>query len=294
MQKITPSLWFDDNAEKAMNFYVSNFKNAEVLNVSRYGESGPGPEDSVLVVNFRLAGLEFIALNGGPHFTPTPAVSFFVGCETAQELDDLWASLSEGGSVLMELGEYPFSEKYGWVQDRFEFSWQLILTGEPQSIAPALMFVGDHHGRAEEAMRLYTTVFENASIGHVERYGAGQLLSEGSVMHATFTLVDQPFMAMDSGLDHDFTFNEAISFTIDCKSQEEVDYFWVKLIEGGGEPSQCGWLKDKFGLSWQVVPTILIELMRDEDPVKANRVMQAMLQMSKIDIAKLQGAYNQQ
>jgi len=294
MQKITPSLWFNDNAEEAMNYYVSIFRNSEVLNVSRYGEAGPGSEGSVLVVSFRLAGLEFVALNGGPHFTPNPSVSFFVGCESARELDDLWASLSEGGSVLMDLGEYPFSEKYGWVQDRFGFTWQLILTGEPQSIAPALMFVGDQHGRAEEAMKTYTSVFENASIGHVERWGAGQLLPEGSVMHASFTLSDQPFMAMDSGLDHDFTFNEAISFTIDCKSQDEVDYFWDKLIEGGGEPSQCGWLKDKFGLSWQVVPAVLIELLRDEDLEKTGRVMQAMLQMAKIDIAMLQAAHEGQ
>lgn len=287
MQKIMPSLWFNDNAEDAMNFYVSIFKNSAVLNVDRF----PIPEASVLVVNFRLAGLEFSAINGGPHFTPTPAVSFFVECETAQELDDLWASLSESGSVLMELAEYPFSSRYGWIQDRFGFSWQLMFTGRPQSIAPALMFIGDQHGRAEEAMRRYTTVFENASIGHVERYGAGQMLPEGFVMHARFTLDGQTFRAMDSGLDHDFTFNEAISLTIDCESQEKVDYFWDKLIAGGGEPSQCGWLKDTFGLSWQVTPTVLIDMARDEDREKAGRVMQAMLQMTKIDIAKLHDAY---
>ncbi len=293
MNKITPSLWFDNNVEEAIEFYSTIFEDSEVLSVNRYGEGGPGPAGSVLVASFRLNGQEFIAINGGPHFTFNPAISFFVGCETEQKLEDLWASLSEGGSVLMELGSYPFSEKYGWIQDRFGVPWQLILTGELQSITPALMFIGDQHGRAEEAMRVYTSVFDNASIGHVERYGAGQLLPEGSVMHASFTLNDQSFMAMDSGLEHDFAFNEAISFTINCKSQEEVDYFWERLIEGGGEPSQCGWLKDKFGLSWQVVPTVLIELMQDEDPVKANRVMQAMLQMTKIDIVKLEEAYTQ-
>ena len=156
MQKITPYLWFDSNAEEAINFYVSIFENSEILAISRYGEAGPGPEGSVLTASFRLGEQEFLALNGGPHFT----------------------------------------------------------------------------------------------------------------------------------------FTEAISFLIECTSQEEVDDFWGKLTEGG-EPSQCGWLKDRFGLSWQVIPTILGEMLRDEDAGKAGRVMQAMLQMTRIDIAKLQEAYDQ-
>lgn len=154
-QKITPFLWFDNNAEEAMHFYVSVFKDAKVLNVSRYGEAGPGPAGSVMTATFRLNGQEFIALNGGP----------------------------------------------------------------------------------------------------------------------------------------EFTFTEAVSFSIDCETQEDVDYYWDKLT-AGGEPGPCGWLKDQFGLSWQVNPAILGKLLQDEDPAKANRVMQAMLQMSKIEIAKLQAAYD--
>ncbi len=155
-QKITPFLWFDSNAEEAMNFYVSVFKNAEVLSVSRYGEPGPGPEGSVMVASFRLDGQEFLALNGGPQFT----------------------------------------------------------------------------------------------------------------------------------------FTEAVSFLIGCQSQEEADYFWDRLAEGG-EAGPCGWLKDRFGLSWQVVPSVLGEMLQDKDREKANRVMQAMLQMSKLDIATLTQAYEQ-
>jgi predicted 3-demethylubiquinone-9 3-methyltransferase (glyoxalase superfamily) len=153
MQKITPFLWYNDNAEEAMNFYLSVFKNSKVLGVSRYGEAGPGPKGSVMVANFQIEGQEFTALNGGPHFKLT----------------------------------------------------------------------------------------------------------------------------------------EAISFVVDCKTQEEVDYYWEKL-SAGGEKSRCGWLKDKFGLSWQIVPTILSELMQDKDPEKSKRVMQAMLKMDKLDIKTLKEA----
>jgi predicted 3-demethylubiquinone-9 3-methyltransferase (glyoxalase superfamily) len=153
-QKITPFLWFNDNAEEAMNLYVSVFKNSKITNVSRYPEGGPGPVGKVMVANFQLEGQDFMVLNGGPHYTITPAISFMV----------------------------------------------------------------------------------------------------------------------------------------DCKDQEEVDYFWDKLVEGG-EPMQCGWLTDRFGVSWQITPTILGELLSDPDPEKSGRVMQAMFQMVKIDIKGLQDAY---
>ena len=154
MQKITPFLWFDNQAEDAMNFYVSIFKNSKVGTISRYGDAGPGPKGSVMVASFELDGMQFTALNGGPHFKFTEAISLYVNCET----------------------------------------------------------------------------------------------------------------------------------------QDEVDYFWNKLTAGGGQPSQCGWLKDKYGLSWQIVPSALPRLLSDPDGAKANRVMQAMMQMQKIDIAKLEQA----
>ncbi len=155
MQKIVTFLWFDDKAEEAANFYVSIFKNSKITNASRYGEAGPGPKGSVMVVEFELEGQKFMALNGGPVFKLTPAVSLVVNCETQNEVDDLWD----------------------------------------------------------------------------------------------------------------------------------------KLLAGGGKPSQCGWLEDKYGLSWQIVPTVLGKLMSDPDPEKSKRVMQAVLQMVKLDIAKLEQAY---
>ena len=155
MPKITPFLWFDNQAEEAANFYAAMFKNSKIVNVSRYGEAGPGPKGSAMTVTFQLDGQEFIALNGGPHFK----------------------------------------------------------------------------------------------------------------------------------------FTEAISFSVDCKTQQEVDEYWEKLTAGGGKPSQCGWLKDKYGLSWQIVPTVLGQLLADKDPQKSKRVMEAMLKMTKIDIAGLKRAY---
>ena len=156
-----------------------------------------------------------------------------------------------------------------------------------QKITPFLWF----DDKAEEAMNFYTSVFKNSKRGKVTRYGETGPGPKGQVMIATFQLFGQEFTALNGG--PKFKFTEAISFVVNCESQEEVDGYWDKLSEGG-EKSRCGWLKDKFGLSWQIVPTVLGELMGDKDPEKANRVMQAMLQMDKIDIKTLKQAYSQQ
>jgi predicted 3-demethylubiquinone-9 3-methyltransferase (glyoxalase superfamily) len=292
MPKITPFLWFDEQAEEAVQFYTSIFANGKIGSISRYGDDVPGPKGKVMTVNFQLAGQDFNALNGGPVYKFTPAVSFFVYCQTQKEIDDLWRNLSDGGKELMELTAYPFAERFGWVEDRYGLSWQLSLAHIPQKISPFLMFVGDQYGKAEEALRLYTSLFKNSSVNHIERYGSAQDDRKGAVMHASFQLEGQEFMASDSGFDHAFTFTPAISFVVDCRDQAEVNYFWEKLTEGGAE-SQCGWLEDRFGVSWQIVPAILIELMSDPDPVKAGRVTQAMLKMSKIEIDALKLAYAQ-
>lgn len=155
-----------------------------------------------------------------------------------------------------------------------------------QKITPFLWF----DGKAEEAMNFYTSIFKDSKSGNVTRYGEAEPGSKGQVMIATFQLFGQEFTALNGG--PKFKFTEAISFVVNCESQEEVDEYWDKLSEGG-EKSRCGWLKDKFGLSWQIVPTVLGELMGDKDPEKAKRVMQAMLQMDKIDIKTLKQAYEQ-
>lgn len=155
-----------------------------------------------------------------------------------------------------------------------------------QKITPFLWF----DGKAEEAINFYTAIFKNSKIVSMNRWGEGSPFPKGQIMSATFELNGQQFYAIDAG--PQFKFTEAISFFVDCETQEEVDYFWEKL-SAGGTPSQCGWLKDKFGVSWQIIPTILGKLLGDKDAAKAARVMQAMLQMTKIDSKILQQAYDQ-
>lgn len=292
-QIIVPFLWFDKNAEKAVNFYVSCFKNSKAGSISRYDEASAKAngqqEGSVLTESFQLNGQEFIALNGGPVFKFTPCVSFFVNCETEDEIDELWKKLSVGGKTLMEFNTYPFSKKYGWVEDQFGLSWQLNLTGDQQKINPLLMFTGRQSGKAKEAILFYTSLFQQSEIIDLVHYAEGQSEPVENVVHARFSLNDEEFLAMDSSLKHDFNFTPAVSFMVYCKTQNEVDYFWEKLTDGGKEV-ECGWLEDKYGVSWQIVPTVFFKLISQPDKEKSKRVMQAMMKMKKFDIKKLEEA----
>jgi len=294
MQKIIPHLWYDDKAEEAVSLYASIFKNSKIGSVTRYGEAGAKvagrPKGSVLTVTFELEGQRLIALNGGPLFSFTPAVSFFVSSENPAEIDHRWRRLSEGGTALMELDKYPFAEKFGWLQDKYGLSWQLILASHPQKIRPYLMFVGKQAGKAEEAMNHYVSIFPGSAIARIERYGKGDQDPEGTIKHAVFSLSGQEFIAMDSALPHAFGFTEALSFLVDCQNQEEIDGLWERLTEHG-EEGQCGWLKDRYGLSWQISAAVLNEMLEDPDPEKSERVMKVLLQMKKIDIQALRRAY---
>jgi predicted 3-demethylubiquinone-9 3-methyltransferase (glyoxalase superfamily) len=240
-----------------------------------------------MVVTFELMGQKFMGLNGGPQFKFNPSVSFLAVCDTEAAIDGKWDKLIDGGSVLMPLKKYDWSEKYGWLQDKFGLSWQLFLgdTDEvKQKISPSLLFTGAQHGKAEEAINYYTSVFGNSNIDGILKYGAGEDEIEGTVQHAQFNLQDTVFMAMDSSTMHGFEFNEAVSFVAECDTQDDIDYYWDTLTKEGQE-SMCGWLKDKFGVSWQIVPTVLSELM--SDPAKAPKVAEAFMQMRKFDIEKL-------
>ena len=216
--------------------------------------------------------------------------------EARQRIDEVWVNLMEGGKALMPLGEYPFSERYGWVQDRYGLSWQLIYTNpegeERPLIIPSLLFVGDIYGKAEEASDFYLSVFKNTKRGTIARYPSGmEPDQESMVMFTDFKLEGQWFSAMDSAREHGFNFNEAISFMVFCQDQEENDYYWDKL-SAVPEAEQCGWLKDKYGLSWQIVPAVMDKMMQDQDPEKIDRVTQAFLKMKKFDVATLQRAYD--
>jgi predicted 3-demethylubiquinone-9 3-methyltransferase (glyoxalase superfamily) len=274
---IYPCLWFDGNAETAARFYCSIFKNSTVKICTP------------MLVSFELNGNRFMGLNGGPIFKFNPAVSFFVKCNSIDAANAIWNKLLESGKALMPLDKYPWSEHYGWVQDKFGLTWQLMFdtaNEQDQTITPALLFTGNQFGNAATAIDFYTSIFDNASKDMMACY-PDEDANAGKLMYADFTLNRHRMIAMDGPGVHDCIFNEAVSLVVDCETQEEIDYYWNNLTKGG-EESQCGWLKDQFGISWQIVPAVLGKLMTD--PERAPRVMQAFMQMKKFDIEKLMDA----
>ncbi len=299
MRKITPHLWFDKEAKEAAELYTSLLPNSKIINVRTLHNTPSGDCD---VVSFELSGQPFMAISAGPFFKFNPSVSLHLKCRTKDEVDAIFEKLSHGGKVLMPLGSYPFSERYGWMEDKYGLSWQVIFTGElemKQRITLALMFVGSVCGKTEEAVNFYTEVFRNSPAGVegstnaniLARYGKGEDPDkEGTVRYASFTLLGQEFGAMDSAREHKFAFNEAISFMVPCDTQREIDYFWERL-SANANAGQCGWLKDKYGLSWQVTPTLLNEMLGGNDMERTARVTQAFLKMKKFDIDALRRAY---
>ncbi|UOQ84925.1 VOC family protein [Gracilibacillus salinarum] len=299
MTKIVPHLWYDKEAKEAAEFYVSVFPESEITDITTLYDTPSGDCDQV---SFTLWGQEFMSISAGPFFTLNPSISFFVHFDKSKDgnadkrLVEVWDRLSEGGQALMPLNQYPFSEKYGWIQDKYGVTWQLMLTNsegeERPTIVPSFLFVGDRCGKAEEAVNFYLSIFNNAKMGNIAHYPAGmEPDKEGSVMFSDFMLEDQWFAAMDSGQPHGFDFNEAISFMVKCDSQEEIDKYWDELSVVP-EAEQCGWLKDQFGVSWQIVPTEMDEMMRNGTSEQIDRVTKAFLGMKKFNIAALRQAYN--
>lgn len=272
--KIFTCLWFDGQAKAAADFYCTVFNNSAIT------------ANNPMVTIFEIEGRKFMGLNGGPMFKVNPSVSFFVNCSTEEEIDAAWGKLSEGGSVMMPLNKYPWSEKYGWCQDKFGVNWQLMMgkMGDAK-IVPAMMFTQGNAGKAAEAINYYTSLFNDSKINLVSKYEKGEHDVEGYIKHAQFTLNGLLFAAMDSSATHAFKFDEGISFVVDCKTQEEIDLYWNALTADGGKESMCGWLVDKFGFSWQIIPDIIGGLMTN--PEKAGKVMPVLMKMKKLDIAAM-------
>lgn len=293
---IVPCIWLDDQAEQAARFYTDAFPGGRVTATSYYPASGDNPSGkpsgSVLTVEFAIAGQRFTALNGGPQFTLNPSISFFAHVDTPEQAERLFAKLESGGEVLMALGEYPWSPRYGWVKDRFGVSWQVIAGRRPEggsSIAPCLMFSGSRHGQAESALRAYAGLFRDGRVDAIEHY-SGDEGPKGAVKHGRIAIGGQTLLAMDSHGEHGFTFNEALSLQVMCENQAELDRYWAALSEGG-EEGPCGWLKDRFGVSWQVVPTGIVEWMASKDTAARDRAFHALMGMKKLDIAAIQAAF---
>ncbi len=306
MQKIVPHLWFNKEAVEAAEFYVAAFGStgspqagagSKITHKALLRNTPSGDCD---IVSFDLAGYSFMGISAGPHFKLNPSVSFMLNFDPSKDsdarknLDALWEKLSDGGEPLMPIDKYPFSERYGWIKDKFGVTWQLILTkpeGEPRPfIIPSFMFTGDITGKADEAIDFYVSIFKDSKRGMTAPYPEGAAPEKSAkIMFAEFMLEGQWFAAMDSGHMHKFGFSEAISLLVRCKDQKEIDYYWQKL-SAVPESEQCGWLKDKYGLSWQVSP-VAMDKMLQGDQKKIDRVMEAFLKMKKVDLAALQKAY---
>lgn len=282
---IFPCLWYDGDAKNSADFYCKIFE-------------GKITAENTMVINIDIFGQRLMLLNGGPQFEKNASISFMIVCETKEEVEKYWNPLSENGKILMELGEYPWSKKYGWVRDQFGVTWQLYL-GEKhgeQKVIPTLMYIHENNGKAMKAMEFYTSIFPNSKIESVLKYGEGvggeNHEPAENVQHAHFQLNHYSFFCMDNSYDHQFDFSEGISIVVLTDNQTETDHLWNSLTSNGGRESMCGWLKDQFGVSWQIVPKRLLELMNDhENPAKAQKVMMALMHMQKIVIAELEQAY---
>lgn len=301
MQYIIPHLWYDGAAEEAARTYVGLFPNARLGRSARYSEVGQEdhrqPAGSLMFQEFEIAGTRLNALNGGPLFRFTPAISLFVTLPDRAAIDALWGGLIEGGETLMPLDTYPWSERYGWLADRWGLNWQICL-GDParsgRAVAPLLSFAGPRAGEAEAAVRDWVALFPNSAIEGFARYGENGLAApvEGArgIAHGQFTLMGETFMVMDAFGAHDWDFNEAVSLFVRCSDQAEIDRLW-SAMSAVPESEACGWLKDRYGISWQITPDSVLRMLGDADQERADRVMAAFHKMKKVDVAALEAAY---
>lgn len=267
---IYPALWFDNQALEAFEFYCSVFPNSMIL------------EHNPTVVKASLSNQCFIGINGGPYFLPNPAISFTVICNSRQEITALWQKLILGGTSLIDLGHYAWNAYYGWVQDQFGYTWQLQLGNcdkTKQHILPNLLFCGIHQNQCSQALQYYQKIFPDFQRHQLLRYPSGDL--KGQIQDCMFSLNHLKFMAKDSPDQHIFDFNESVSFVIPCKTQQEIDYYWNYFTEHGSE-SHCGWCKDVFGISWQVIPENIAQILATQP-----KALAALTRMNKIILADL-------
>ncbi|MDF2606891.1 MAG: hypothetical protein K0S34_1086 [Bacillales bacterium] len=290
MQKLIPHLWFDKEAVEAAKWYVSLFENSRIMNIGTIPDTPSGDAE---IVDFQIANVRFNAISAGPYFKFNPSVSLMVSCSTKDEVNYLYENLSTGGTDLMPLSEYPFSKWYTWVQDKYGLSWQLMLVDnieEHQRIRPVLLFTRDVCGRAEEAVNYYMSVFENARKGFFNYYGVGEAVdSRAKTNYGEVNILDTQMIVMDHGFGGDFTFNEAFSFMVVCDNQSEIDYYWDKL-SFVPEAEQCGWVKDQFGLSWQITPANMNDVLMKGSKEEVKRVTEAFLKMKNFDLAAIEKA----
>ncbi|MBL3698431.1 VOC family protein [Leucobacter luti] len=297
-QRIVPNIWCVGTAAEAGEFYAAALPDTTSEIESRYPETDLLPfqeplAGKPLTVAVSVAGYRLTLVNAGDEFSPNRSISLMLNFDPLNyaggaiaaraQLDATWAALADGGEVLMPLGEYPFSARYGWVADRFGVNWQVMLTdptGDPRPfVIPSLLFGAAAQNRAREAIDFYTRVFPGAAPGVRVPYGepTGPATAD-ALMFGEFRIGDQWFAAMDSGVTQDESFTCGVSLEVQCRDQGEIDRLWDAL-SAVPEAEQCGWLADRFGVSWQIVPENMGELMARPD------AFAHMLQMKKLVIA---------
>ena len=294
MQRIVPNIWCQGNADDVASYYTAVLPDTSAEVVASYPtENLPDFQRAFaglpLVVDVTVSGYRIRLINAGDEYRPTPALSFILNMdplafrggteEASARIATIWDALSDGGEIRMPLGEYPHSKLYGWVEDRFGVNWQLMLSdpaGEPRpALMPQFLFTGAT-AQAQQAIDVYTGLFPGSGPGLVVPHPG----EAGGILFAEFTLAGQWFSAMDGGTVHDFTFTPGLSLEIDCADQQEIDKLWGAL-SAVPEAEQCGWLVDRFGVSWQIVPHNMGELLQHPG------AYQRMLNMKKIVVADL-------
>lgn len=288
MNTFMPHLWFDHHALEAATFYVSLFDNAEIY---RYYTIPATPSGDAIAVNFRIENMDIGALDGGPFFKMNPSVSLMVSCHTKEEVNHLYENLKQGGRILMPLDAYPFSDWYVWVEDRYGLSWQLIL--EPEGYPKLrlnLLFADKVCGKAEKALQSYINIFPNAHIKAITYYDEGEAQdTRARLKYSELQLEDIELVLMDHGFGGEENFTEALSIIVNCDNQKEIDTYWEKLSKVP-EAEACGWCKDDYGVSWQIVPRDFDDIFFEEDAQTCLRYTLALLEMKKLDIQALDNA----
>lgn len=291
-QSIIPCIWFERDVETIAEWYVSVFPDSFVDYTTTFSSS---PVGDTTIVTVSLAGQFVQLLGGGTTEERNPSISYMVSLSTAEEVESLWSQLSEGADILIPLDTYDFSERYGWLKDRYGVSWQVMHDGgmDIQRVTPCLLFVNEAFGRAEVAMNDWVSVFPDSYVRteHTVRYTEddGAALA-GKVNYARFVLSGREFVVMDSNEPHDFSFQPTQSLVAFCETQEDIDAYWSQL-SAVPEAEECGWLQDRYGVSWQIIPWEMEEMMSTGTQEQIERVVQACLPMKKLDLMTLREAY---
>lgn len=307
MQRIIPNIWCNQNADDARNYYLDVFS---VLPGTQHIRTTTYPTTvhaslagQTLTHELTIGGTRFILINAGDEFAPNPSISFFVNADPSvmdkprELIDQLWNRLTDGGTVLMDLGEYPHSPHYGWVADKFGVNWQLMLTdpdGEPRpTIVPSLMFCGPAQNSAAEAVDHYVATLPESRVGNRVTYGqmGAPLPPEGpitadSVVFTDACLAGTWIAAMDSAVAQPFTFSEGVSLMLETQNQEELNRVWDAL-SAHPEAEQYGWLKDTWGVYWQVVPGNLGESSANTGPANERAVAELMNQPRPLGVTTI-------